>query len=246
MVWQKHRALSPGRTQSWHTCSLMFNPLRIQMKRPHRSALVLSATLGLGLWAASPAWAIYKIVGPDGSVTFSDVPPSTVQGKSVQSLNASGGALSQNNVADFPTALRDAARKYPVTLYTAPQCDACDAAREFLQQRGIPFAEKTITTNADIKAYKALSGDSDRLPLVTIGATKLPVGFSSSNWDVALDAAGYPKTNVLPRTYVRPQPVALVPPPAVKKETSTPGASTPSGPAVLPPPNPNAPKGFQF
>lgn len=219
------------------------------MKRLDRSTLVLSAALGLGglsLWAATPAWAIYKIVGPDGSVTFSDVPPSTLQGKSVQSLTANGGASAQNNEVGFPAALREAARKYPVTLYTAPQCDACDAAREFLQQRGIPFAEKTITTNGDIKAYKALSDGSDRLPFISIGATKLPAGFSSSNWGTALDAAGYPKTSALPRTYVRPQPTALVPPPVDKKASSASAASSAATPPVLPPPNPNAPKGFQF
>lgn len=224
----------------------MSNTPHTKMKRPSRSAIVLSAVFGLGLWASTPAWAIYKIVGPDGSVTFSDVPPSALQGKNMQSLNPGDTASSQSNFAGFPAALREAARKYPVTLYTAPQCDACDAAREFLQQRGIPFAEKTITTNADIKAYKKLSDGSDHLPLVMLGATKLPAGFSSSNWAIALDAAGYPKTNSLPRTYVRPQPTALVPPPAVKKESSPSGASVPAAPSVLPPPNPNAPKGFQF
>lgn len=219
------------------------------MKRRNRSTLVLSAALGLcglSLWAATPAWAIYKIVGPDGSVTFSDVPPSTAQGKSVQSLSANGGAIAQNNEDGFPAALREAVRKYPVTLYTAPQCDACDAAREYLQQRGIPFAEKTITTNADIKAYKALSDGSDRLPFISIGATKLPAGFSSSNWSTALDAAGYPKTSALPRTYVRPQPTALVPVPVDKKAPSASAASGTATPPVMPPPNPNAPKGFQF
>lgn len=224
----------------------MLNLLLPQMKRPNRSAIVLPAALGLCLWAANPAWAIYKIVAPDGSVTFSDVPPSTVQGKSVQSLTAGGSAISQNKFEGFPAALRDAARKYPVTLYTAPQCDACDAARAFLQQRGIPFVEKTITSNADIKAYKALSDGSDRLPFIAIGATKLSAGFSSSNWGIALDAAGYPKTNVLPRTYVNPQPAALVPPPAAKKDAPAKTTSGPSEPTVLPPPNPNAPKGFQF
>ncbi|MGA8007944.1 MAG: glutaredoxin domain-containing protein [Thiomonas sp.] len=216
------------------------------MKRPNRSAILFSAALGLGLWAASPAWAIYKTVGPDGTVTFSDVPPSTGQGKSVQSVSV-GGSATQNSFEGFPSALREAARKYPVTLYTAPQCDACNAAREYLQQRGVPFAEKTITTNADIKAYKVQSGGSDHLPLLSIGTTKLPAGFSSNNWDIALDAAGYPKTNELPRTYVRPEPAALVPPPpASRKESTANGASTPSAPSVLPPPNPNAPKGFQF
>lgn len=205
---------------------------------------MLLATLTLSLAAGTPAWAIYKIVGPDGSITFSDVPPSNGQGKAVQSLSAQGGPA-PSPIDRLPTGLRETARKYPVTLYTAPQCGACDAARDYLQQRGIPFSEKTITTNADIQAYKALSGGSDKLPLVTIGSTKLAVGFSSSNWDVALDAAGYPKKSELPRGYVRPQPAALVPPPAPQEPASK-AATVPAAPSVLPPPNPNAPKGFQF
>lgn len=213
-------------------------------KRTSRHALVFSAALALGMAAGTPAWAIYKIVGPDGSVTFSDVPPSSTQGKAVQSLSTNGSAT-PSSFAGFPVALREAARKYPVTLYTAPQCEACDAARDYLQQRGIPFAEKTITTNADIKAYKALSNGSDQLPLVIIGSTKLSTGFSSSNWNIALDAAGYPKKNELPRDYVRPQPVALVPPPA-QKASAPEQKRVPAEPSVLPPPNPNAPKGFQF
>ncbi len=203
-----------------------------------------SAAVALSLAAGTPAWAIYKIVGPDGSITFSDVPPSNGQGKAVQSLSAQG-APAPSPIDRLPTGLREAARKYPVTLYTASQCGACDAARDYLRQRGIPFSEKTITTNADIQAYKALSGGSDKLPLVSIGSTKLPVGFSSSNWDVALDAAGYPKKNELPRGYVGPQPVALVPPPAPQEPASK-AATAPAAPSVLPPPNPNAPKGFQF
>ncbi|MGC9163127.1 MAG: glutaredoxin family protein [Thiomonas sp.] len=208
----------------------------------------MSAAIGLGLWSAGPAWAIYKIIGPDGSVTFSDLPPSSPQGKTVQSLGAGPAAAPKTADADFPPALRDAARKYPVTLYTTPQCDACDAARDFLQQRGIPFTEKTVTSNADIKAYKALSQGSDRLPLLAVGNTRLPPGFSSSSWGTALDVAGYPKTNVLPRSYARPKATELVPPPPAATGTNTaPGAAgSAAAPPVQPPPNPNAPKGFRF
>ncbi|CUA97899.1 glutaredoxin family protein [Thiomonas bhubaneswarensis] len=214
------------------------------MKPTLRSASLLSAAFALSLAATTPAWAIYKIVGPDGSITFSDVPPTDAQGQKVQSLSATG-APAPSSIDRLPAGLREAARKYPVTLYTAPQCSACDAARDYLKQRGIPFSEKTITTNADIQAYKALSGGSDKLPLVIIGSTKLTEGFSSSNWDIALDAAGYPKKNELPRDFVRPQPTPLVPPAAPQQAASKP-ASTPASPPVLPPPNPNAPKGFQF
>jgi glutaredoxin len=217
------------------------------MKPRQHHLIGMFAATALCLWSASPAWAIYKIVGPDGSVTFSDQPPAQPQGKRVQTLGAGAAVTAQPPDADFPAGLREAARKYPVTLYTTSQCEACDAAREFLQQRGIPFTEKTVTSNADIKAYMTLSGGSDRLPLLTIGDTKLSPGFSSSNWGAALDAAGYPKTNALPRSYVRPKATELVPPtPAANKDSAAAAASAPPAPPVLPPPNPKAPKGFQF
>jgi len=208
--------------------------------------LLLAVALGAG--ASTPAWAIYKIVAPDGSVTFSDVPPSSMQGKKVESLSAHGAVqpAESNDLAALPAALRQAVRKYPVTLYTTPQCDACDAARQFLLQRGVPFSEKTVSTNADIQAYKAQSGGSDRLPLITIGSTRLPPGFNSSSWATALDAAGYPKSNELPRGYVRPAPTPLAPASAPRHDAAHNPASAPALPPVLPPPNPNAPKGFQF
>ena len=215
------------------------------MKRPSSNAAVFCAVLGLATWAASPAWAIYKIVGPDGTVTFSDTPPSSERGR-ISELPPGGGATP--SVTDsLPRELRDAARKYPATLYTTPNCGGCDAGRQLLQQRGVPYTEKTITTAADLQAYQRIAGNDDRLPLLTLGNTRLAVGFSASAWSDALDAAGYPRHAELPRSYVQPQPSPLAPPrvaptpPAVK-----PSAAEHRQPPVLPPPNPKAPPGFQF
>ena len=216
------------------------------MKRLPHTAFVLCALLGLGTWASSPAWAVYKIVGPDGAVTFSDTPPISGKDKIIQAAPAGGAAPSV--IDTLPQPLRDAARKYPATLYTTPQCGACDAGRELLQQRGIPYTEKTVTTEADMLAYKRIAGVEDRLPLLTLGSTRLPVGFSQNGWDTALDAAGYPKHTELPRSYSRPQPAPLAPAAPPKPQPGASGAETSglSATPVLPPPNPKAPPGFQF
>lgn len=203
---------------------------------------------GLLLAGSTSAWATYKIIGPDGQVTFSDMPPAPGQGK-VQMLGGPSAQPSGDTPQQpLPSELREAASKYPVTLYTTKSCAACDDGRQFLRERGIPFTEKSVTSTADIADFKKMTGNSLLLPLLSLGSTKLPAGFNATSWSNALDAAGYPKTNMLPQGYSQPAAQPLVPPTAEQK----PKASQPQAPAalpsvpVLPPPNPKAPPGFQF
>ena len=198
--------------------------------------------VGLLCAGTAPAWAIYKIVGPDGQVTFSDMPPPPGKGK-VQTLDGTP-STPVSTMRDFPPALRDAARKYPVTLFTTRSCPACDEGRQYLRERGIPYVEKTVTTSADIEDFKKFGGQEARFPLLTLGSTKLPTGFSASAWGDALDAAGYPKANELPQSYKQPAPQPLVAP-KVEKKASPAERGLPDVP-VRPPENPNAPPGFQF
>ena len=235
---------APQRNHGKLRTSLSFPPIGT-MKRFSIHVAVFWAVVSLSAWAASPAWAIYKIVGPDGTVTFSDTPPSSGQGK-VSEL-APGGGATPPAVDTLPQPLRDAVRKYPATLYTTPDCRGCDAGRQLLQDRGVPYTERTVTTAADMQAYRHVAGNDDRFPLLTLGGTRLAVGFNASSWSEALDAAGYPRHAELPRSYVQPQPSPLAPPKVTPARPAS--GSSDAGhrqPPVLPPPNPKAPPGFQF
>ena len=109
---------------------------------------MLTALLGLmaALTATLPAHAqIFRIVGPDGKVTFSDKPPVTNESKVVPSAAAPSGAAGGTG-ASLPFALRQVTAKYPVVLYTSAKCAPCDAARGYLSGRGVPMAEKTVST----------------------------------------------------------------------------------------------------
>jgi glutaredoxin len=148
------------------------------------------------------------------------------------------------SVAGLPFALRQVVGKYPVTLYTAPDCGPCSSGRAMLTSRGIPFAERTIATPEDSAALKRLVGDNS-VPVLSIGAQRIK-GYSDLEWSQYLDAAGYPKTSMLPAGY-RPAPasplVALAEPPATEKPQTQPGtepAATSAGPA------PSNPAGIQF
>lgn len=202
----------------------------------------LYAVAALALAAASAqAQPVYRIVGPDGKVTFSDRPPSA------GAAAAPTGTPGSTSPADaLPYALRQIATRFPVTLYTSSDCAPCDSARQLLIGRGTPFSERTVNTNEDVDALKGLSGETS-LPFGTIGAQQLK-GFSDVEWNQYLDAAGYPRQSQLPPAYRRPAPVPLVAitPASVPASTPEPKASRPAAPAPAPAPNPSNPAGLVF
>jgi glutaredoxin len=196
----------------------------------------------IGTATAGQTQTIYRIVGANGKVTFSDKPPLS----SDQSKVATTGAGSSGSASDvtLPFELRQVVGKYPVTLYTAPSCAPCDRGRSLLAGRGVPFTERTITSAEDIASLQRMNGDSS-LPALTIGAQRLK-GMSETEWTQYLDAAGYPKTSQLPAAYKGAPAAPLV---SVAKATKTePKPVSPAPQAELPArgPTPSNPTGIQF
>jgi len=172
--------------------------------------LMRATVVGVALGALAVSWAsaqgVYRTVGPDGKVTYSDQPPPANTKASVVG-GASASASTAAN-AQLPLELRQAVGRYPVTLYTATDCAPCNTGRNLLTARGVPFTEKTINTAEDAAALKRLSGETS-LPFLSIGGQQIK-GFSDADWTQYLDAAGYPKQSVLPSAYRRPAATALV------------------------------------
>lgn len=192
------------------------------------------------LAAALPVGAqqVYRIVGPDGKVTFADRPAQSAQQQAAPAAQAVAGATDSN--ANLPYALRQIAGRFPVTLYTSSDCAPCDSARQLLQSRGIPYAERLVQTEADSAALQKLSGQN-ALPFATIGKQFL-TGFSSSEWTQYLDAAGYPASSQLPAQYKRPPAQPLTPPkpaaPAASAPATAPAAAEEQGSRRAPIPAP--------
>ena len=212
-------------------------------------AALLSAAAALAS-APSQAQNLYRSVGPDGRVTYSDraINPGAKSSAEISS-SANAGASSGN--LQLPYELRQIANRYPVTIYTGKDCAPCDEARTHLQNRGIPFSERTIDSNSDVSALRKLSGQ-DSLPFVTIGNQHLK-GFSADSWDQDLTAAGYPKQPQLPANYRAPAPKPLTTPAPVepsKAGTSRAAVHTenPAQPAAPAPGTPTSsnPAGLRF
>lgn len=182
----------------------------------------LCASLLLLTGAAAQAQTLYRSVGPDGRVTFSDTPPPNATNKAAGSTAGSGPA---NAGAALPYELQQTVNRYPVTLYTSDSCAPCASGRNLLTARGIPFSERMVSTAEDVAALQRLAGDAS-LPLLTIGSQQI-IGFSDAEWNQYLDAAGYPKTPQLPSAYRQVAPAPLV---AVQRVANTP--TPPAGTAV--------------
>jgi len=212
------------------------------------SSVRVAALAALALWGAVANAQVYRIVGPDGRVTFSDRPPPDAKATPAPSLaipSTAGGAA--GSVA-LPLELRTVASRFPVTLYTGIQCGACAQARDFLTNRGVPFTERTVSTNEDAQALGRLVGGAPRVPFATIGAQHV-LGFSDSEWSAYLDAAGYPKTSQLPRGYRNPPPAPLVAvqaPASRAAATPDPEAQQPQPQTAPSDPEPSNPAGIRF
>ncbi len=213
----------------------------LELKPAHPALKLSGLCMGLML-LANPAHALYKVVGPDGKVSYTDRPPIASNDK-ISTVKPSGVTTAVDNPStSLPAALRQVATKFPVVLYvTTPECEPCNAGRSFLRQRGIPYVERSVTTTEDSEAFKRIAGAND-VPTLTIGSQVLR-GYSASEWVQYLDAAGYPPTSTLPTGYKHAEATPLVPPrtvtqaPAARPVATPAPAAAPAAPAA--PPNPS-------
>jgi glutaredoxin len=215
----------------------MHSRARLSPTALSRAALTLSLAL-----LALPGQAQFKVIGADGKVTYTDREPNASEGKVVPLGNKAITAQPAAAETDLPFELRQAATKYPVTLYvTTTVCEPCNSGRQLLKQRGIPFSEKLVVSAEDSEALERLSGAREA-PTLSIGSQILR-GYAAETWAAYLDAAGYPRESRLPSTYQYPAAA-----PVVERREATPvraeprvARSQPTAPVAAP-----APSGIRF
>jgi glutaredoxin len=169
----------------------------------------------IGLAAASThlvAAQLYQWKDAQGRTVYSDQPPPA-------SVKVSQQKTFKGNFIEVGEsyAARTAREKYPVTLYASACGAPCDQARQLLVDRGIPFRSKDPQASPDAQAeLQKLTGHL-RVPVLIVGSEKIE-GLESSQWQAALDRAGYPKS----------APPGSKPPPAANP--APPPAETPAPP----------------
>lgn len=152
-----------------------------------RSGITLAILLAASAISAQ-AQQLYRWVDKDGRVTYSQNPPPVGAAKSVQQKSLGSSVVEGSNL---PYAAQVAAKNFPVTLYTAPDCAApCKDGRDYLAKRGIPYKEMLVGDEPSIAALKSLTGKT-QVPVLQVGREAVS-GYNSTDWKTSLDLAGYP------------------------------------------------------
>jgi glutaredoxin len=189
------------------------------------------AALALAVMAL-PSHALFKVVAPDGTVTYTDRPPPASVGRPATPGKEAQAADASAALGSLPFELRQIVVRFPVTLYTSIDCAPCDSGRRLLQGRGVPYVERQVLNDDDAAALDRLTGGRS-VPTLTIGSQALR-GYADGDWHSYLDAAGYPRESRLPRGYQTPAVTPLVerqpeaPPPVARPAVQPPIAEPPA------------------
>jgi hypothetical protein len=167
--------------------------------------MMRAALLAFLLAASYPVLAaqFYRWVDEQGRIEWRDTPPPPTA-KEVEKRRI---GVSTIETSTLPYSVQQAVKNFPVTLWVFDCGPPCDDARSHLARRGIPHTERNPQT--DFEAFRKLTGGTDA-PVLFVGSTRLK-GYLDSDWDAALDIAGYPRT-----------PAAGYKPPAARKAAPAP------------------------
>ena len=151
--------------------------------------LFIAASLWLSATVAHSE-SLYKVVGTDGKITYTDRPPAEGKSTTLQFVDAPTTPLPES-VLKYQAELRksmqgrlSAAKKIDssdTTLFMATWCGYCTRAKAYLNANGIRYQEIDIDTPAGARAFVE-AGGSGGVPLLVIAGQRAR-GFSEASYD---------------------------------------------------------------
>lgn len=148
--------------------------------------LLVTALMVIGIPAAQ-ADTLYKWVDSQGRISYHDQPPPEGAGYRVEEK-----VLGTGNKHKEEDKLDKIVEKFPVVLYSVPDCGSCDLARLYLQKRKVPFTEQNLNTDPELQQTLKKKIGSLSAPTIMIGE-KVMKGYVESVLEGELDGVGYPK-----------------------------------------------------
>jgi len=148
--------------------------------------LFVTVLMAIGIPAAQ-ADTLYKWVDSQGRISYHDQPPPEGAGYRVEEK-----VLGTGNKHKEDDTLAKVVEKFPVVLYSVPDCGSCDLARLYLQKRKVPFTEQNLNTNPELQQTLKKKIGSLSAPTIMIGE-KVMKGYVESVLEGELDGVGYPK-----------------------------------------------------
>lgn len=134
---------------------------------------------------------VYKVVGPDGKVSYSQMPPASAPARKMEFNNLPATPLPEHvlrfrqemekNISQKLTAA--AAPTQGLRLYSAKWCVYCRHAKAWLGAKGVAYTEVDIDTPQGMQEF-ATTGGSRSVPLL-IGPSVRVQGFSEEAYTAA-------------------------------------------------------------
>ena len=150
--------------------------------------LAIFLVVAVSATTALHAQSLYKSVGPDGKIIYSDRPP--VEGRIVKTMkfeNLPSSALPASATSNVEQLRKN--KVLPpstipvgsVVLYSASWCGYCKKAKSYLASKNIRYQEVDIDTKDGMVAF-ARAGGGKGVPLLIAGDQRVQ-GFSDDAYD---------------------------------------------------------------
>lgn len=128
---------------------------------------------------------IVECVDNEGNTSFhSTCPPGT------NTINEKKIATGSKAAAENKPITYESNTDVSAIMYSITECSPCDAVRELLQIKNIPFTEKNVDGNIELQAELTKLNGSLNVPITLIGDKKLS-GYNRTEILSALEAAGW-------------------------------------------------------
>ena len=178
--------LFPDATLVSHLFGWVLNP--IQKPNPMKAVLCLLALFSTG-WVQAEA--LYKVVGPDGKITYTDQPPADPKTATTMQITSAPSTPLPDAVLKYQAELQKSmqgrlasakvADSGPPALFSAAWCGYCTQAKAYLAAKSIRNREYDIDTEDGARAYVEAGGKKG-IPLLVSGS-KRQQGFSPASYD---------------------------------------------------------------
>ena len=154
----------------------------------HVAELAILLLWGVSATQLQAAQPLYKSVGPDGRIIYSDRPSVDARlEKTMTFENLPSSALPASTSAYIEQLRKTAPAFSPqlatseVALYTARWCGFCKRAKAYLGGKGVKYQEFDIESKNGMAAF-ARAGGARGIPLLVVGGQRVQ-GFSQGAYD---------------------------------------------------------------
>ncbi|MEC5386226.1 glutaredoxin domain-containing protein [Uliginosibacterium sp. H3] len=151
--------------------------------------VLLSACLLLTQGLAEAA--VYKVIGKDGKVIYTDEPPADGTNARELRVQSYSGPAQQGKLSaqeDWQAILKRPAASNsappPVVMYSTDWCGYCKQARQYMRAKNIAFSDRDVEKDKSAQAQYAKLGGRG-VPYFVIGRLTL-AGFSQDSFDATL------------------------------------------------------------